>query len=281
MKNEIEIRDAFKNSKTLTEVSKKLECSHSLANMKRYIKKYNIDITHFSMSRGRRHERVCPMCGLKFSSWDYEDKKTCSRACSNKYFKRKHKKETKQKISCSLKGYLKIHPHLKLMDFCKFCGKEFHKKNSKTQYCSSACAQKSPYTRKKLSDKVQERIRNRKHQGWTSRNILSFPEKYFKGVFEKNGFSNRFVTNYPIKKRNLGIDCDACYFLDFYFPEFNLDVEIDGKQHERSEIKAHDEFRDGKLKENGYKIHRIKWKSLKDTKYFRTEIEKVLNILNC
>lgn len=282
MKNEIEIRKAFELSKTYTEVSERLDCKFSSANMKRYEKKYNIDTKHFTQSRGQIEERSCLMCGNKFFVRKREKKTTCGYSCANKYFRRNQKEETKKKISETLNKFHDSQPKpIKLLGVCEFCGKEFHKKNSKMQYCSVECVRKSPLTRKKLSDKVQERIQNGTHQGWISRNILSFPEKYFKSVFEQNGFSGKFITNYPVKKRDLGIKNDACYFLDFYFPDLKLDVEIDGKQHDRAEHIEHDKMRDQKLSENGYEVYRIKWKSLQNEKeYFKEEIKKILEILS-
>jgi hypothetical protein len=127
---------------------------------------------------------------------------------------------------------------------------------------------------------MNERVQNGTHQGWTTRNILSFPEKFFKRVFEENGYAERFKTNHPVKKRDLGIDCDACYFLDFYFPDHKLDIEIDGRQHERNEIREHDEFRDTKLIKNSYKVYRIKWKHpQKESEYLKAEIKKILDYL--
>ena len=72
------------------------------------------------------------------------------------------------------------------------------------------------------------------------------------------------------------------YFLDFYFPEFNLDLEIDGKQHEYPERKESDKLRDTALTSNGYKVYRVKWKSLntKEGKIFiKEEIEKFLKFM--
>lgn len=52
------------------------------------------------------------------------------------------------------------------------------------------------------------------------------------------------------------------------------------KQHDRIGHIEHDKIRDQKLSENGYKVYRIKWKSLQNEKeYFKEEIKKILNLL--
>ena len=282
MKNENEIRKAFETSKTYTEVSEKLGCKYSLANMKRYAKKYDICTKHFTQSRGQAVFRVCPVCETEFTVWKCEAKIYCSKRCANSLcLGERHSINTHKKISNALIGRASLKPKIIHTKICKTCNERFPSKTRNRIYCSQECRNKNPDYRKKLSVAIQQRIKDGKHQGWTSRNILSFPEKFFKNVFEQNGFKGKFVTNHPVKKRSLGIDCDSCYFLDFYFPHLKLDVEIDGKQHNRPNIKQHDEIRDMKLKANGYNVYRIQWKSLQNEKeYFKTEIEKILNILN-
>lgn len=86
-------------------------------------------------------------------------------------------------------------------------------------------------------------------------------------------------TNYKILKRDLGLDCTSCYFLDYYFPEKNLCLEIDGKQHEIEERKLSDSIRDKALKESGIDVYRIKWKSINTESgknYIKKEIDKFL-----
>ncbi len=68
------------------------------------------------------------------------------------------------------------------------------------------------------------------------------------------------------------------YFLDFYFPEKKMVLEIDGKQHKyRVE---HDKVRDERLSNVGIKVFRIKWKSINNESgkiYIKNEIDKFLN----
>lgn len=85
--------------------------------------------------------------------------------------------------------------------------------------------------------------------------------------------------NHAVKKRDLGLDCDANYFLDFFFEEKMIDLEIDGKQHIYSDRKESDRVRDEALSKHGYKVYRIKWKSINTDdgkKYIKEEIDKFL-----
>ena len=97
---------------------------------------------------------------------------------------------------------------------------------------------------------------------WQSRNILSFPEKFFKRVLLNNELFDKCIVNYMIDKKDLGINEHGNYFLDFYFPEKKIDMEIDGKQHEYNDRKDSDKKRDTLLKKNGYKVYRIKWNEI-------------------
>lgn len=127
------------------------------------------------------------------------------------------------------------------------------------------------------------RIKEGKHKGWQSRNILSYPERFFIRVLKRNKINNFCEPNYTIKKRDLGLDDDSNYFLDFYFEEKKIDLEIDGKQYELDERKESDKNRDKILTKNEIRVYRIKWKNI-NTKngknYIKNEIIKFLNFYN-
>ena len=102
-------------------------------------------------------------------------------------------------------------------------------------------------------------------------------------VLINNNLLDKCIIEYPIKKRKLGINCNSNYFLDFYFPDKKLDLEIDGKQHFYKDRLESDKIRDLKLKENGFNVYRIQWKNPinKENKaYIKAEIEKFLNYYN-
>lgn len=85
--NKQSIYDAVSTSKTLAEVCDKLGCHGSFTNIRRYIKKYHIDISHFTQVKRGKQERICPVCGEVFYAWECEKKKTCGHACANTYFR--------------------------------------------------------------------------------------------------------------------------------------------------------------------------------------------------
>lgn len=77
----------------------------------------------------------------------------------------------------------------------------------------------------------------------------SYPEKYFKGIFDKYGIE--YKQNYY---------CEG-YFLDFAFPNNKTYIEIDGEQHFLDKrIVEHDKIRTQKLKDAGWTcIARVRW----------------------
>jgi very-short-patch-repair endonuclease len=141
---------------------------------------------------------------------------------------------------------------------CKWCGREFISKQlpsgkySSSKFCSDEC--------KKLNNiEVGKRaIIINKEKGtwkpWQSRNISSYPEKFFEKVLNNNHISY-------IREKYIG-----GYFLDFYIEKNNriIDLEIDGDQHEETQEK--DRIRDEYLKGQNIEVYRIKWNSINSSK---------------
>jgi len=222
----------------------------------------------------------------------------CSRSCANT---RILSAETKERIRNSSIGH-KVSEEIKskIKASCKIsCNKtDFISKQSETmkQYYKNnpeAIKNLSEYskyhrvyseaTRQKLRESQLKLVKEGKHSGWISRKVLSYPEKYFIEVLKLHSLFDKCQVNYKIKKRDLGYNCNACYFLDFYFDEYKLDVEIDGARHKILEISEKDKLRDSLLQNNGYKVYRIEWKNpVNDINkmYIKTEIEKFLNYLS-
>ena len=65
----------------------------------------------------------------------------------------------------------------------------------------------------------------------------------------------------------------AQFVLDFYCPEKKFAIELDGKIHDKKDIKNHDENRDGYINNFGIKIIRIKNEMVLD------DIDKVLELI--
>lgn len=169
---------------------------------------------------------------------------------------------------------------------CILCGDPIWNGN-KSGYCVKCCS-KARYAnatieqRHKWSEDAKKLMSEGKIKPWQSRNIISYPEKFFKKVLENNNIEFE-GPNYVVKQKDLGVpDClpSSCYFLDFKIG--NVDLEIDGKQHSYSDRKESDKVRDEYLTKAGYIVYRIKWKSInteKGKQYIKNEIDKLLEFL--
>ena len=93
-----------------------------------------------------------------------------------------------------------------------------------------------------------EKVANGTHKGWKSRNITSYAERFFEQVL-----SNNHITYNREKKVGK-------YFLDFVIGQ--IDLEIDGKQHEYPKRRESDAERDRFLRSEGYFVYRIKWNEI-------------------
>ena len=167
---------------------------------------------------------------------------------------------------------------------CKDCGKTIYNYN-KSGYCI-VCYHKhkiiTDEMRRKISSRTKKLMKEGKIKSWQSRNIMSYPEKFFKKVLESNNIDFE-GPNYVVKQKDLGVpNCkpSSCYFLDFKIG--NIDLEIDGKQHSYKEQLEKDKIRDKYLSKAGYIIYRIKWKDIKSNQgkqYIKGEIEKLLKFI--
>lgn len=228
-----------------------------------------INISHFG-----KKIKYCRNCGKKID----KNKKFCNSSCSATFNNknRKMSEETKEKIRNKLKT-----GRTKYFKKCSNCNKIYESIKKNQKYCSIECvndAGVSIETRKKISNIMKKLIKEGKHKGWQSRNILSYPEKFFIKVLNNNNIS--FEHNKVINKKDLGLDEPYNYFLDFYIKDKKIDLEIDGSQHNEPKRIKSDKKRDYWLKKNGYNVYRIKWKNInneKGKKYIKNEINKFLN----
>lgn len=147
------------------------------------------------------------------------------------------------------KDYL---PYSKIFK-CVVCEK-LHNKNRKT--CSDECK------RTLLSNNMIERIKKTNRSNYR-RDKQSFLEKSFEDWLISNNISN-YVTEKTIKNHLT----NKWYFVDFYFPDYSLIIELDGKQHEKQKHKEKDIDRDDYLTSIGYKVVRISHSEyIQKTKY--------------
>jgi len=65
---------------------------------------------------------------------------------------------------------------------CKICGKIFYSNKRTAIYCSRKCIVNDPEYIENLRNKALEKVKNKTHIGWKSRNITSYPEKFWINV---------------------------------------------------------------------------------------------------
>ena len=155
--------------------------------------------------------------------------------------------------------------------YCPYCGVRVnvlgwhikkHKKNREDVLLEFGnnilfISKRAFFERSQQSKQIQKSlIAEGKHQGWKSRNTKSYAEKFWKEVLDNNNIP--YQEEYVLKKSDLGIDSLNNFFLDFLLP-CNIDLEIDGKQHNYEDRKEHDKERDAILSQHGYTIYRIQW----------------------
>lgn len=243
-------------------------------------------------------------------------KRFCSRVCANSHIRTEESKAktsyTLNKIheargtsrksdnpehrkNCSLKTIDSLSNRNKEIKQhnCKFCGKEIFAKYIHDVYCYE-CAEKNNLRNLQLynsegkripskkriesSRAVQQRlIAEGKHKGWQSRNLVSYPEQFWKEVLENNNIEYSF--NHVVKKKELGLNDMSNYFLDFLIDN-RIDLEIDGKQHKYPDRIERDKLRDSLLTKAGYIVYRIPWNEIKSEQGQNKMKEKIQSFLN-
>lgn len=165
--------------------------------------------------------------------------KFCSRSCSAKFFNTDRKnvplsKVTKQKISKGVKIVSTQNPYLPKyckVSFCVICNSVI--RNKHLQSCSKNC------TKELISSKIIERIKTNRRSNY-QRGKMSYLEESFIKWLQSNNIDLKYISEYTIKNHIT----NKWYFVDFYFPDINLVVELDGKQHEKPKHKEADILRD-------------------------------------
>ena len=220
----------------------------------------------------------CENCNKKHDG-SYGSGRFCSKHCSHSFCTKNKRKEINKKVSSTMTGRkMYDHPE-KVILTCEYCSKEFEVtwKYRNQQCCSKKCSSKYKGTdieyRKKLSDAMKRRVELGIHSGWQSRSKLkpSYAEQFFMKVLDNNDI-----------KYQHELRCDK-YFIDFAIEDKRIALEIDGKQHNMPNRVKTDKQKDKVLKENGWLVHRIKWKSINnDTgkKYIKEEIDKFIQFYN-
>jgi very-short-patch-repair endonuclease len=112
----------------------------------------------------------------------------------------------------------------------------------------------SKSVRDRISKTLKEKHKKGEIKRWNATKGSSFAEIMFTKFLNNVGFKEQidFFREFPFSK----------YFCDFYFPQKQLVVEIDGKQHEEKERQRVDQEKDAFLKSKGIKVVRIKWSAV-------------------
>lgn len=192
-----------------------------------------------------QNPKSCSQCN-SIIQYEKRNNKFCSQSCSAQYTN--IRKDYSKIRTGPKKGYVPKNyvPYTKITQ-CIICNK-FHPNKGKT--CSINCKGKL------LSQKVKQRIYN----GWDpnsnrGRQKRSYLEKSFEEWLNKNYSKVKYITEQPFKR----LDIVKTYFADFYFPELNLIIELDGTQHNAT--KEYDRERDLYIKSTyGIEIIRISHK---------------------
>lgn len=259
----------------------------------------------------------CLNCGKEITGNDRFRKKFCCSSCATSYNNKKRSlktEEEKKKISDSMKNYLLtntrkrnnfnlisecvnngliLNPYnVEYEDMiintkkytertCIVCGntfKPFINKNGHL-YKGSTCSEKCNHELKKQKgiDSYKRIVSEGRFKGWQSRNILSYPEKFWADVLNTNGID--FISNKSLKHEN------SNYFLDFYIEIGNrkIDLEIDGKQHKYEDRIKSDKERDIFVLSNNIEVYRIDWNEINSEKgkqLMKDKIDKFLTFID-
>lgn len=278
---------------SLTDVMHQLrfpENGQSRKRIRELCEQFGVDISMLSPTRKNTLRpkypivsKVCPVCQTKFTarSGHPREKSCCSYSCANKHFRGTKSEEIRKKISDGVNKYLIVSGRKTTKEFvstkkvkflCPECGVEKmveYRKNRLT--CSPSCLRKYQPYRDMLRDRMLIRVKNGTHSGWKSRTgkAPSYAERFFMKVLTNNGV--QYKRDLPVGR----------WFIDFAIENRRIALEIDGKQHEWPERKIKDAEKDKYLTEIGWRVHRIKWKSINTSsgkEYIRNEISRFLEI---
>ena len=257
------------------------DCGTSRKIFKEALFKFNISILHWKwykkFQKYEQIEKICPVCQTPFQTKKNHPKETytCSYKCSSIYFKdKRHSKEICKKISEGVKNYYSSKIKIKHIINCLMCGKEKLTKKFTQKFCSNKCSAEyrktDPTYLQHLREGVRKSVLEGRHKPWTSRKIISYPEKFFMGILDNN---------HILYKHNL--KCGK-YFIDFAIEDKKIALEIDGKQHLYEDRQQKDKEKDKYLVDSGWIVYRIPWKSINTNEgklYIKQEIDKFLQIL--
>lgn len=219
----------------------------------------------------------CEKCKQEHDG-SYGSGRFCCSKCARSFATFLKRCEINKKVSDALRGISTTgRPTIYEERVCGWCKEKFQAlARKKVRFCSVKCSAawqgQDLKKKQKISDTMKLKVANGTHSGWKSRNgkLPSYAEKFFMNVLDNNHLSYER-------------DCPAGrWFIDFALKEKMVALEIDGKQHEYADRKESDKKKDKFLVDNGWRVYRIKWKSINNEKgkqYISEEIKKFLNFI--
>lgn len=241
------------------------------------IKRKMVDNNLKSLSRDikkedNKVETKCLECSKDYSYYKRKNKinKFCSKKClldNNLKVISNNREDVNDKISKALSKNIEIE--------CGECNEIFIRKRKVQIFCSRRCSSKNVSKRDYIKEQkikfFSELARKRYDSGdnsigWQVRNILtpSFPEKMTINYLNNN------LIEFEYEKKV------GKYFIDFAFNKYKIALEIDGRTHDDVLVIEKDKRKDEFLKENGWRVFRIKWKN--DNKHYDRLNEFIENV---
>lgn len=195
-------------------------------------------------------------CDNQLTSWQIRNKgKYCSKSCSAKINNQYRSEFSKSKQKATLAETLKLKPKIISKEpkvktlhnlTCIICENNF-KSTFKPKTCSSEC-----YKINQSRKRIKFLKENAGTFNWIPNNKPTYFEQSFIDWLDHQEY------NYVALKHSIHNPKEnTTYFLDFYFPDLNVNIELDGTHHERPDNIKRDEIRDAYLKSIGIDVLRI------------------------
>ena len=196
---------------------------------KEYIEEQKILKKKLKLEAWVNENHTCEKCG-KVMTEKFGSGRFCSRTCANSH---NHTDEARLKVAATLRGRALT---------------ESETNNILDKSKKISIKDKITYTGPELPTIQEENLQ----PGFFPRTRMSYAEKFWKQVLDNNNVSYQhdFIVQRP--KGLQGV-----YRLDFLVS--NIDIEIDGSQHQSDTVNEKDIRRDAYLNELGYIVYRIPW----------------------
>lgn len=132
----------------------------------------------------------------------------------------------------------------------------------------------SEETRKKLSESLILAVAEGRHKGFQY-SKHPFSEDFIESFLKRNSISyeRQYIFQYKDE-----IGRDRQYFLDFYLPDYNLDLEVDGSFHMEEPQLSKDIIRDSRIS-RVMRVFRLKWGGV-GSELLNQEMKRLAKFLN-